>query len=117
MSNSIIQMSDNNKGETAENEGEKSKKSKKSSKSKTKFEEREIYFIIFYQRNEKETLSDLIFSEECEISPETILIKEIKTSNNKFLYKKVFKYKNNKDKKEEKEMLRFSIGKMIHIYI
>ena len=29
MSTSIIQMSDNNKGETAENEGEKSKKSKK----------------------------------------------------------------------------------------
>ena len=109
MSNSIIQMSDNNKGETAENEGEKSKKSKKSSKSKTKFEEREIYFIISYPRNEKETPSDLVFLEECEISPETIFIKEIKTSNNKYLYKKVFKYKNNRDKKEE--ILSFSLGK------
>ena len=44
MSNSIIQMNDANKGETVENEGEKSKKSKKSSKSKTKFEEIEIIF-------------------------------------------------------------------------
>ena len=54
---------------------------------------------------------------DCKNPPEIILIKEIKRSNNKYLYKKVFKYKNNKDKKEEKEMLRFSIGKMIHIYI
>ena len=113
MNSNIIQMSDKTKGETVEKE----RRSKNSLKSKTKSEEREIYFIIFYQWNEKETPSDLIFSEDCEIPPETILIKEIKTSHNKFLYKKVFKYKNNKDKKEEKEMLRFSIGKMIHIYI
>ena len=98
MSTSIIQMSDKTKGETVEKE----RRSKNSLKSKTKSEEREIYFIIFYPWNEKETSSDLIFSEDCEIPPETILIKEIKTSNNKYLYKKVFKYKNNKDKTEDK---------------
>ena len=48
-------MNDTTKGATAENEGEKSKISKKSAKSKTKFEEIEIYFFIFYPRNEKET--------------------------------------------------------------
>ena len=79
MSTSIIQMSDKTKGETVEKE----RRSKNSLKSKTKSEEREIYFIIFYPWNEKETPSDLIFSEDCEIPPETILIKEIKTSNNK----------------------------------
>ena len=53
--------------------------------------------------NEKETLSDLIFSEECEISPETILIKEIKTSNNKYLYKKYLNIKVIKIKKKKKK--------------
>ena len=101
MSSGIIQMSDTNKGETVEKEGEKSKKSKKSSKSKTKFEEREIYFIISYPRNEKETPSDLVFLEECEISPETIFTKEIKTSNNKYLYKKYLNIKIIKIKKKK----------------
>lgn len=114
MSTSIIQMSDKTKGETVEKE----RRSKNSLKSKTKSEEREIYFIIFYPWNEKETPSDLIFSEDCEIPPETILIKEIKTSNNKFLYKKVFKYKNNKDKTEDKNkyIISFKFKRKI-IYI
>ena len=114
MSSSIIQMSDTTKGETVEKE----RRSKNSLKSKTKSEEREIYFNIFYPWNEKETPSDLIFSEDCEIPPETILIKEIKTSNNKFLYKKVFKYKNNKDKTEDKNkyIISFKFKRKI-IYI
>ncbi len=101
-------MNDTNKGETVENWRENSKKSKKSSKSKTKFEERE---------NEKETLSDLIFSEECEISPETILIKEIKTSNNKYLYKKYLNIKIIKTKKRRKRNVEIFYWKRWYIYI
>ena len=96
MSTSIIQMSDKTKGETVEKE----RRSKNSLKSKTKSEEREIYFIIFYPWNEKETSSDLIFSEDCEIPPETILIKEIKTSNNKDHIKKHLNIKIIKIKKK-----------------
>ena len=114
MSTSIIQMIDKTKGETVEKE----RRSKNSLKSKTKSEEREIYFIIFYPWNEKEAPSDLIFSEDCKNPPETILLKEIKTSNKKYLYKKVFKYKNNKDKTEDKNkyIISFKFKRKI-IYI
>ena len=104
-------MSISLQGETLDNEEEKNKKSKKSNKSKTKSEkgeEKDIYFIIFYQLKQKENEGDLVFPEESEIKPKTILKKEIKTSNNKFVYKKVFKFKNIGAKK--KEQLIFFIG-------
>ena len=104
-------MSISLQGETLDNEEEKNKKNKKSNKSKTKSEkgeEKDIYFIIFYQLKQKENEGDLVFPEESEIKPKTILKKEIKTSNNKFVYKKVFKFKNIGAKK--KEQLIFFIG-------
>ena len=89
-------MSISLQGETLDNEEEKNKKSKKSTKSKSKSEkgeEKDIYFIIYYQRKQKENENDLVFPEENIIKPTTILPKEIKTSNNKFAYKKVFKFR------------------------
>ena len=85
-----------NKEEKSKKEKTKDKKeSSKSSKSKTqKGEEKDIYFIITYKLNKKEPLDKLAFSKECESKPDIILNKEIQTKNNKFAYKKVFKYKN-----------------------
>lgn len=80
---------------------EKLKKSKKNNSSKSKGEEREIYFMIYYQRNQKENQSDFTFSEECDISPTKILDKEVKTSNDKYIYKKVFKFKNTGSNKKK----------------
>ena len=59
----------------------------------------EIYFIIVYSRDQKESPNDMIFSEECKIIPEVILSEEIKTSNDKYTYKKVLKINNNEHKK------------------
>ena len=55
---------------------------------------------------------------DCKNPPEIILIKEIKRSNNKYLYKKVFKYKNNKDKKEDiyKYVISFNLKEKSVIY-
>ena len=97
-------------------ENTKDKKESSSSKSKTpKGEEKYIYFIITYKLNKKEPLESLNYSEECESQPEIILNKEIKTTNNKYVYKKVFKYKNVGEKK--KVHIDFFYGKEIDKYM
>ena len=107
----IISQTDKGETEEPKEEKEKGKKSKedkpkkdktkdkkessKSSKQKTpKGEEKDIYFIITYKLNQKEPIEKLTYSEELESKPEIILNKEFKTNNNKYIYKKVFKYKN-----------------------
>jgi len=71
-----------------EEKPKKKKDSSKSSKIKVQTgEEKEIYFIIFYQRKEKENEKELVFSEDSDISPQIILSKEIKI-NDKYVYKK-----------------------------
>ena len=86
-------ISEIKKGETEEQKEEKPKKKKDSSKSgkskQPKGEEKEVYFIIYYQRKQKENPREITFSENCDSIPQTILTKEIKTSTNKFAYKKV----------------------------
>ena len=104
------------KGEKAKKEKTKDKKeSSKSSKAKKeKVEEKDIYFIIKYKLNRKEP-DNLNFSDECESIPKIILNKEIPTNNNKYAYKKVFKYKNVGTKK--KVQLNFFYGKKIEKYM
>ena len=77
------------KGEKAKKEKTKDKKeSSKSSKAKKeKVEEKDIYFIIKYQLKKREPIEELTYIEECESKPEIILNKEIKTIDNKFVYK------------------------------
>ena len=106
-----------NKEEKSKKEKTKDKKeSSKSSKSKTqKGEEKDIYFIITYKLNKKEPLDKLAFSKECESKPDIILNKEIQTKNNKFAYKKVFKYKNIGAKKSTK--LVFYYGEELDKYM
>ena len=82
-----------------ETEEQKLEQLKTSESKLQKIEEKELYFIIYYQRKQKENPEENIFSEECVHAPQAIFIKEIKTDNNKFTYKKVFKYKNNEEKK------------------
>ena len=86
------------KRESEEKNEEKSKNKKdpkKANKNKTEnVEEKEIYFMIFYPRNQKENQSNFKFSKESDVSPKNILNKEVKTDNNKYTYKKVFKFKN-----------------------
>ena len=87
--------------ESIEEKPKKKKDSSKSSKTKIQIgEEKEIYFIIFYQRKQKENPKELVFSEDSDITPQNILIKEIKTKNDKYVYKKVFKFKNIDGKKK-----------------
>ena len=108
--------SEKTKDEKAKKEKTKDKKgSSKSSKTKTeKGEEKDIYFIIKYKLNRKEP-DNLNFSDECESIPKIILNKEIPTNNNKYAYKKVFKYKNVGAKK--KVQLNFFYGKEIDKYM
>ena len=127
-------ISETSKGETEEPKEEKSKGEKsneekpkkdktkdkkeasKSSKQKTpQGEEKDIYFIITYRLNKKEPIEELTYSEECESKPEIILNKEIKTNNNKYVYKKVFKYKNVGAKK--KVEIDFLYGQEIDKYM
>ena len=89
------------KGEKTKNEKAKKEKtkdkmasSKSSNSKKEKGEEKDIYFIITYKLKKKGRLKEWKFSEECESKQENILNKEIKTNDNKYAYKKVFKYKN-----------------------
>ena len=100
-------ISEIKKGETEEPKEEKPKKKKDSSKSgkskQPKGEEKEVYFIIYYQRKQKENPKEIAFSENCNSIPKAILTKDVKTSTNKYAYKKVFKYKN----KGEKELVFF----------
>ena len=119
-----------NKGESEEKKEEKSKKKKDPKKAnkdkKDNVEEKEIYFMIFYPRNQKENQSDFQFSKDCDVSPKIILNKEEKTDNNKYTYKKVFKFKNiggNKKIKliffigeEDKYIIKFDIKNNIFIY-
>jgi len=93
-------------GKTEENKEEKPKKKKDSSKS-SKTKEKDIYFIIFYQRKQKENENELVFSKDCDISPQIILNKDIKLNNNKYAYKKVFKFKNISGKKNVKLAISF----------
>ena len=88
----------------------------KSSKTKVQIgEEKEIYFIIFYQRKQKENQEELVFSEDCDIFPQIILYKEVKINDNKYAYKIVFKFKNIGGKKHV--TLSFFIGKEEYKYI
>ena len=120
--------SEKTKDEKAKKEKTKDKKaSSKSSKPKPeKGEEKDIYFIITYKLNKKEP-DNLNFSEECESIPEIILNKEIETNNNKYAYKKVFKYKNVGAKKKvqldffyekeiDKYMISFEVKEKTFIY-
>ena len=120
---------DKAKGEKEKKEKTKDKKeSSKSSKAKKeKGEEKDIYFIITYKLKKKEPIEELTYTEECESKPEIILNKEIKTIDNKYDYKKVFKYKNVGGKKkveinfvygEEKDkyMISFEVKDKTFIY-
>ena len=92
------------------------KESSKSSKSKLeKEEEKNIYFIISYTLKKKEEPKELVFSKECESTPQIILTKEIKTNNNKYAYLKVFKYKNIGGKKNVE--LVYYYGEELEKYI
>jgi len=88
-------------------------------------EPEEIYFLILYERSEKEGEKDFAFT-KCDKEPKNIYTKEImeKGKNKSYLYKKVFKVikqpkrneetKKDNDKKnlEEEEIeLQFEIGK------
>ena len=110
-----------------ETEEQKLEQLKTSESKLQKIEEKELYFIIYYQRKQKENPEEIIFSEECVHAPQAIFIKEIKTDNNKFTYKKVFKYKNNEEKKnvelvfffgekKEKYIINFEINNKTFIY-
>lgn len=50
--------------------------------------------MIFYLRIQKENPSDFVFSKDNDILPNIIFNKEIKISDNRFVYRKVFKLKN-----------------------
>ena len=105
-----------NQDESEEPKEENPKKKEDNSKSgeskQPKVEEKEIYFIILYQRKQKENPKELFFSEDCDSIPQAILTKEVKTSTNKYAYKKVLKYKN----KGEKELV-FFFGQEDYKYI
>ena len=102
--------------ESIEEKPKKKKDSSKSSKTKIQIgEEKEIYFIIFYQRKQKENPKELVFSEDSDITPQNILIKEIKTKNDKYVFQKVFKFKNIDGKKNVK--LSFFFGEEEYKYI
>ena len=79
--------------------------------------EKEIFFIILYQRKQKESKNDLVFSKKSDIIPINILIhenEEGKEDKKSYFYKKVFKFKNIQDtssKKTIKYNLDFNIGK------
>ena len=99
--------------EPKEENPKKKEDNSKSGKSKQpKVKEKEVYFIIYYQRKQKENPKELFFSEDCDSIPQAILTKEVKTSTNKYAYKKVYKYKN----KGEKELV-FFFGQEDYKYI
>ena len=76
--------------EPKEENPKKKEDTTKSGKSKQpKVEEKEVYFIILHQRKQKENPKELFFSEDCDRIPQAILTKEVKTSTNKYAYKKV----------------------------
>ena len=110
-----------NQDSTKESEEEKSKEQKNTDKSsklkEPKRKEKEIYFIILYQRNEKENPTDMVFSKDCDNSPTIILNNEIKIRENiyKYIYQKVFKYKNIGGKKNIE--LIFFLGENVDKYI
>jgi hypothetical protein len=54
---------------------------------------KDIYFIIFYQRRQKEKKDELIFSKS-NIIPTNIYTNELERENGIFFYNKVFKFKN-----------------------
>ena len=97
----IINSQDKSESEDKKEEETKEKKvkSKTSKSKKSKGEEKELYFIIFYKRKQKEKPEEFIFSEDCASIPQTIFSKEEITTTNNYAYKKVFKYKNKGGKK------------------
>ena len=111
------QKEEKTKEEIPKKEKTKDKKeSSKSSKSKSqKGEEKDIYFIISYTLDKKEDPKEIGFSKECEATPQTILNKEVKTNNNKYAYKKVFKYRNVGGKKNV--VLIYYYGEELDKYI
>ena len=124
-------ISETKKGETEESKEEKPKKKKDASKTaeskQPKTEKKEVYFIIYYQRKKKEDPKELVFSEDCKSIPKAILTKEVKTSTNKYSYKKVYKYLYKGGKKgvelifffgqeEDKYIITFDVKDNIFIY-
>ena len=91
-----------------------------------KREERDIYFIIVYNRKQKEKKKDFIFSNNYFILPSMILNKEIIENKNKYVYIKVFKYRiyGTKKKvelifyigKEDEYIITLDVGKKTFIY-
>lgn len=87
---------------------------------------KELYFIIFYLRIKEENPSDFVFSKDNDILPNIIFNKEITISDNRFVYRKVFKLKNiglkNNAKiiffigKEDKYIINFEIKEKYFIY-
>ena len=53
---------------------------------------KDIYFIIIYQRKQKEKSSEFLFSKS-NITPKNIYTNEIKEENGIYFYYKVFKFK------------------------
>ena len=82
--------------------------------------------MIFYLRIQKENPSDFVFSKDNDILPNIIFNKEIKISDNRFVYRKVFKLKNIGSKnntkiiffigEEDKYIINLEIKKQYFIY-
>ena len=85
----------------------KKEKSKGIIKVKKEGEERDIYFLIFYPRKQRENPDEFSFLEN-DINPQNIYTDEIDQENGTFYYKKVFKYNGKANKKYS---LEFEIGK------
>ena len=117
------------KEKTIEKDDIKIEESNKEEKKEEEFEEKEIkivqikeeehkiekedlkekYFIIIYSRDQKEKPKEMTFSEECKIIPDIILNKETKIKDDKYIYKKVFKFNNIEHKKNVE--FSFFLGK------
>ena len=81
-----------------------------------------IYFIILYQRNEKENINDLVFNKYDTEPPKIMYTKEIIDNNGIYHYEKILKiehkprFKAKKDSREKIETeIEFEIGKDIYM--
>ena len=107
-------------------EGKIQTENSKTTENETENNKKEIYFIIFYLRNQRENSNDFVFSNENNNLPTIIFNKEIKISDNRFTYRKVFKIKNVWGKKnaeiiffigqEDKYIINLEIQEKTFIY-
>ena len=74
-------------------------------------ETKDIYFIILYQRKQKENKDGLIFTKSNNISknPQIIYTKEIKEENGTFFYNKVFKLERNIQDKNSNNSIKYNL--------